>query len=357
MKGKYMRKKSLDFLKHILATPSPSGYEQPLQQIWRDYSGQFAEVRTDTHGNAIGVVNPEGKPRIMFAGHCDEIGFMVRFIDDKGFLYFGSIGGFDQTIIPGRRVDIHTTNGPVPGVIGKTPIHLIKSDDRKKGSQINDLWIDIGAKNKKDAQQAVSIGDPITYQYDFMEMLNGIAVARAFDDRIGSFIVAEVLRVLSSSTTLKASVHSVSTVQEEIGVRGAATSAFGIEPLAGIATDVTFATDQPGVEEKHVGEIKLGGGPVIARGPNINPHVYELLVKTAKKLKITYQIEGIPRATGTDANSIQISRAGVATGLVSVPVRYMHTPVETLNFKDVEGAIKLMVGFAEAVQPDMTFIP
>ena len=352
-----MRKKSLDFLKSILSSPSPSGYEQPVQKLWREYTQKFADVRTDAHGNTIGVINPDGSPRIMLAGHCDEIGFMVRYIDDKGFLYFSSIGGFDQSIIPGRRVNIHTSKGPVNGVIGKTPVHLIKSEDRKKGSEIKDLWIDIGAKDKKDAESLISIGDPVTYTYDFMEMLRGIVVARAFDDRIGSFIVAEVLRELSVSKTIKASVHSVSTVQEEIGMRGAETSAFGIDPDVGIATDVTFATDQPGVDEKQVGDIKLGGGPVIARGPNINPHVFDLLVRTAKKLKIPYQIEGIPKATGTDANRIQITKAGVAAGLVSVPARYMHTPVEAINLGDVEKAIKLMAAFAEELKPDMNFIP
>ena len=352
-----MRKQSLEYLKTILKHPSPSGYEQPVQKLWREYTGSFAQVRTDTHGNTIGVVNESGAPRIMFSGHCDEIGFLIRFIDDKGFLYFGSIGGFDETIVPGRRVTVHSANGPVNGVIGKAPVHLIKPDDRKKGAEINDLWIDIGAKNKKDAESTVSIGDPVTYQYDFMDMKNGLAVARGFDDRIGSFVVAEILRTLAGSKKLKASVHCVSTVQEEIGLRGARTSAFDIDPQVGIACDVTFATDQPGVEPKHVGDVKLGGGPVIARGPNVNPAVFDLLVKTAKKLKIPYQVEGIPKATGTDANVIQLNRSGVATGLVSVPLRYMHTPVETLNLNDVEQAIVLMAGFAEALRPNMSFIP
>ncbi len=352
-----MRKKSLDFLKSILSSPSPSGYEQPVQKLWTNYVKPFADVRTDSHGNTIGVVNPEGSPRLMFAGHCDEIGFLVRYIDDKGFIYFGAVGGFDEGIIPGRRVTIHTSDGPVPGVIGKTPIHLIKPDDRKKAAQIQDMWIDIGAKNKKASKELVSIGDPVTYIYDFMELKTGLVVARAFDDRIGSFVAAEILSELAGSKILKATVHSVSTVQEEVGLRGARTSAYGIDPQIGIAIDVTFSTDQPGVEEKQVGEIKLGGGPVIARGANINPKVYDLLVKTAKKKKIPYQIEGIPRATGTDANAIQITRAGVAAGLVSIPVRYMHTPVETLDLKDAEYTVKLLSAFAEALTADMDFIP
>jgi len=352
-----VKKKSLDFLKSILASPSPSGYEQPVQKKWREYTEKVADVSTDSHGNTIGVVNPKGSPRIMFAGHCDEIGFLIRYIDDKGYLYFGAIGGFDESIIPGRRVEIHNSNGPVPGVIGKTPIHLMKSEDRKKASEIKDLWIDIGAKNKKEAEKLVSIGDPVTYLYDFMELKTGLAVARAFDDRIGSFVVAEILHELSRSKTLKAAVHCVSSVQEELGLRGARTSAYGIDPMVGIATDVTFATDQPGVDPKHVGDIKLGKGPVIARGPNINPRVFDLLVETAKKKKIPYQIEGIPRATGTDANVIQTTRAGVAAGLVSIPVRYMHTPVETLDLGDAENTVKLLAAFSEAVTPDTDFTP
>ncbi|MHB9030835.1 MAG: M42 family metallopeptidase [Candidatus Latescibacterota bacterium] len=353
-----MRSESLEFLKNILASPSPSGFEQPVQKIWREYAGSFCdEVRTDLHGNTIGVVNKAGGPRVMFAGHCDEIGFLIRYIDDKGFLSFGPIGGFDETIIPGRRITIHTAKGPVPGVIGKTPIHLMKPDDRKKGAEINDLWIDIGAKDKKEAEEIVSIGDPATYQYEMIELRGSCYAARAFDDRIGSFAVAEVLRELSERKQVRAAVYGVSTVQEEVGLRGAHTSAFGIDPMVGIATDVTFATDQPGVDKKLVGDIKLGGGPVIARGPNINPRVFELLVETAKKNDIPHQIEGLPRATGTDANPIQLTRAGVAAGLVSIPLRYMHTPVETLCLGDVEYTVKLMAAFAEAVTPEMTFIP
>ena len=357
MKGYIMRKKSLEFLKNLISRPSPSGYEQPAQKVWREYAGQYADVTIDYHGNAIGVINPEGSPRIMFAGHCDEIGFMVRYIDDRGYLYFGAIGGFDESIIPGRRVTIHTSDGPVPGVIGKAPIHLMRPDDRKKASEIRDLWIDIGAKDLKEAEKLVSIGDPVTYTDDFMELKTGLAVARAFDNRIGSFVVAEVLRLLKGSNALTASVHSVSTVQEEIGLRGAKTSAHGVNPDVGIATDVTFATDQPGVDPKLVGDIKIGGGPVIARGPNINPRVFDLLVATAKKKKIPYQVEGIPRGTGTDANAIQLTRAGVAAGLVSIPVRYMHTPVETLDLGDAENAARLMAAFAEAVTKDTNFIP
>jgi len=350
-------RKPYEFLRDMLTNPSPTGYEKPVQQIWKRYAEKFSEVRIDSHGNAIGVVNRPGAPRLMLAGHCDEIGFMVKYIDDDGFIYFAAMGGFDESIIPGRRVRIHTKSGPVDGVIGKGPIHLMSSDDRNRPSKIKDLSIDIGATSKQDAEQLVMIGDPITYTYDFIELRNGLAVARGFDDRIGSFIVAETLRSLSKSKNLKASVHGVSTVQEEIGLRGAHTSAFGIDPQVALATDVTHATDYPGMNKKQAGDIKLGGGPAISRGPNINPRVFDLLVECCEKNEIPYQVLGAPRGTGTDANAIQLTRAGVATGLVSIPLRYMHTPVETLAVKDVVWIIRLMSAFAEALDPDMDFVP
>lgn len=353
-----LKKEAVDFLKSILASPSPSGFEKPVQKLWRAYTQPFSEkVYTDTQGNTIGIVNAKGTPKVMFTGHCDELGFIIRYIDSKGFLYFGTIGGFDQGIIPGRRVTIHTAHGPVSGVIGKTPIHLMKADERSKASSADDLWVDIGAKDKTEAESIVSLGDPVTYDYDFMELRRDLCVARGFDDRIGSFIVAEVLHELAGSKSLKAQVQSVSTVQEEIGLRGAITATFGLDPLVGIAIDVTFATDQPGINEKQVGDVKLGGGPVIARGPRLNPLVTALLIETAKKKNIPYQIEVVPSAGGTDADVIQVSRAGVAAGLVSIPLRYMHTPVETLSLTDVANTIRLLAAFAEAVTPDMSFVP
>jgi endoglucanase len=352
------RKESLDFLKRMLENPSPSGYETPVQKLWIEYTGAFAEKATiDIKGNAIGVVNGKGSPRVMFAGHCDEIGFVVRYIDDKGFLSFGAVGGFDEPIIPGRRVVVHTAGGPVQGVIGKPPIHLMKSEDRGKGASIDNLSIDIGAKDKKEAESLVTLGDPVTFPYEFVELRNGLCMARAFDDRVGSFIVAEALRALAGSKGLKVAVYGVSTVQEEIGAAGARTSAFGIDPLVGIAVDVTHAADQPGVERKEVGDVVLGGGPVITRGAYVNPKVFALLVECAKKRNIPYQIDVSPSRTGTDADVIYINRSGVAAGVVSIPLRYMHTPVETLSLADVENTIRLLAAFAEAITPEMTFVP
>lgn len=350
-------KKQFAFMRDMLENPSPTGYEKPVQKIWMDFVKNFAEVRKDQHGNTIGTVNAAGSPRLMFAGHCDEIGFIVNYIDDAGFIYFAAMGGFDQSIIPGRRVVIYTSNGPVPGVIGKGPIHLMSDADRSRPSTINDLCIDIGAKTKSETESLVAVGDPITYTYEFMELRNGLAVARGFDDRIGSFIVASALQNLSRSKNLKAAVHGVSTVQEEIGLRGAQTSAFGTDPTVAIAVDVTHATDYPGMDKKRAGDVTLGGGAAIARGPHINPRVFDLLVETAKAKGIPYQVEANPSRTGTDTDVIQVTRAGVATGLVSIPLRYMHTPVETLALADVQSIIRLLTGFAEALTAETDFTP
>lgn len=355
-----MNKSSLTFLKLLVETPSPSGYEEIIQKLWRKEASRYAdEVRTDVHGNSIAVLNPKGHPRIMLAGHCDEIGFIVLYISDEGYIFFGPIGGHDVGLVPGRRVKIANSRGVVNGVIGKKPIHLMKDEDKKKKLEYHELWIDIGVKNKKEAEKVVDIGDSITYDYGLETLQGDIVVGRGFDNRIGAFLCCETLRLLrgKGKSRLRAAVYSVSTVQEEIGLRGARTSAFGIEPQVGLATDVTFATDDPAAEKKKVGELKIGGGPVITRGANVNPKVFSLLVDTAKKSNIPYQIEGIGRATGTDANAMQLTRAGVATGIVGVPTRYIHTPVELLSLKDVENTAKIMAEFCLRVDDSIDFTP
>lgn len=349
--------KSLTFLKRLLEAPSPSGFEQPAQKIWRENVGKYADrIQTDVHGNCIGIINEEGSPRILLAGHCDELGFMVQYITDEGFLHFRTIGGFDVNIIPGRRVKVHTKKGPILGVTGKKAIHVMTDEEKKKKAEIHDLWIDIGVADRKEAESLVSVGDPVTYTVGFEELRKDLAISRGFDDKAGSFAVGEVLRMLSGKS-FKAAVYSVSTVQEEVGLRGARTSAFGINPKVGIAVDVTHATDHPDMDKKRVGDIKLGSGPVIARGANINPVVEKMLIRTARDEKITFQIEAAPGGTGTDANAIQLTRAGVATGLVSIPLRYMHTSVETLSLKDVENVSKLLTAFILRLDDSVDFTP
>jgi endoglucanase len=352
-----VREESFAFLKQIVDTPGPSGYEQQVQKVYREQVRRYAdEVRTDVMGNVFAIKNPEGRPRVMLAGHADEIGFIVRYINDEGFLYFGQVGGHDAIVTVGQRVYVHTRNGPVLGVLGRKAIHLLDQDERTKVPKTDDLWIDIGVGNKKEAEELVQIGDCVTYAQDLQRLQGDRATARSFDNKMGCFIVAEAMRLLADKR-LACAVYGVATVQEEIGLRGARTSAFGIDPLVGLATDVGHAMDYPGADKKKVGDVKLGGGPIIARGANINPKVFDLLVRTAKESDIPYQIEAAPGGTGTDANAMQISRAGMATGLISVPLRYMHTPCEVMALEDIENAAKLMAGFVERVTPDLDWTP
>jgi len=356
-----MRKESYHFFENLIALPSPSGFEENASKLFKNYVSKFCdEVTVDTMGNVIAVIKAEKKTdfNVMVSGHIDEIGLMVKYIDDKGFIYFSAIGGVDTRLLLGLRVVIHTEKGKLKGVIGQKPIHLMEAAEREKVSKIHELFIDIGAKDKKEALKYVSIGDCITVEWGLEKLLNGLLVGRGFDDRMGAFCVAEMLRLLSAEKKkLSVNIYGVASVQEEIGLRGATVSAYSINPKVGIAVDVGFATDFPSVDCKLVGESKLGGGPIISRGPNINPHIFELLIKTAKKDKIPYQLEGAPRGTGTDANVMQLTKGGVATGLVSVPLRYMHTPVEVLAEKDLDNTIKLLKEAVLSMKPDMSLVP
>ena len=352
-----MKKESFDFLKKLADTVSPSGFEEAAVKVWAQRAKDFSnKVDSDVMGNSIAVLNEGGSPRIMISGHIDEIGFMVQYISDEGYLYFSTIGGIDRHVLPGQRVWIKTRKGQVLGVIGKKPIHLLEDAERNKVAKLEELWIDIGAKDGKDAKNKVEIGDPVVCAVGLELLNNDIAVGRGFDDKAGAFVVNEVMNLLPGKK-LKACFYGVATVQEEIGLRGAKTSAYGISPDIGIAVDVTFATDFPSMDKRKSGNIKIGAGPVIAKGPNINPKVFHLLVETAKKEKIPYQIEGISRATGTDANVIQLTRSGVAAGLVSIPLRYMHTQVELASLKDLENTAKLLSAFVLKVDKGLDLIP
>ncbi len=353
-----MRKESLSLLEQLIVTPSPSGFEQPVQRLLREAVSDWVdEVRTDLHGNLIAVKNPGAEPRVMLAGHCDQIGFMVQHITDEGFIRFSAIGGVDATLVPGSRVKIWAEEGPVVGVIGKKPIHLLEPEERNKPEiKINKLWIDIAAEDKDDALKRLQIGDCITFDLQMEKLSDDLVAAPAFDDKAGAFVVMDVLRILRRRK-IDCSLHSVSTVQEEIGLRGARTSAFGIDPLVGIAIDVTHASDYPEADKSKTGEIKLGEGPVIAKGANINPTVLKLLVEAAESNDIPYQLEAAPRATGTDANAIQITRCGVAAGLISIPNRYMHTQVEVVSLADLENAALLLAETVARIDQTIDFTP
>ena len=356
-----MRKESLKFLEQLLDAPSPSGYEQPAQRVFREYVAPWCdEVTTDVLGNVFARVAGKGKdlPKVMVVGHTDEIGLQVKYIDDHGFLYFAAVGGVDAHLTPGKRVNIHTTAGPLPGVIGKKPIHLMDTKDRETVVKLEAQYIDIGARDKKEAQKLVRVGDAVTFESSFTRLHGDRVASRGFDDKAGCFVVAEVLRLVKASgKKLSVDLYGVSSVQEEIGLRGGTTSCYTVNPDIGICVEVDFATDQPDVEKKHNGEVALGKGPILTRGANTNPPLFELLSATAERAKIAIQHTANPRATGTDANVMQISRGGVATALVKVPLRYMHTPVETVSLGDLEDAAKLIVAALGRIRSKEEFIP
>jgi endoglucanase len=336
------------FLVDLLHARSPSGAEFEAQKVFDHYVKPAADTyANDALGNRLATLNPKGDPVLMLAGHMDELGLIITYVNKDGFIYFDTIGGHDRTVISGRRVVIQTSAGPIKGVTGKRAIHLMDEGDRKKVPEIHEIWIDIGARSKKEALERVAIGDTVTYDHEFELIHGSVGTARAFDNKVGAYVVGETLiRLAATKKKLAAKLVSVATAQEEIGTRGAITAAYAVNPHIALAVDVGHATDHPDCDNRKYGETKLGGGPIICRGPNINPKVYERLVKAAKKLKIPYQLESDPRPTGTDARAIQVGRGGVATGLVSIPLRYMHTPSEVVDLEDVERTVQLFVAFA-----------
>lgn len=356
-----MEPTAYEFLSRLLTTPSPSGFEQPIQQVVRDYMRPFAdEVTTDLHGNVFVVRHAEGRPtdapRVMLAGHCDQIGLMVQHIDNDGFLYVQPIGGWDMQILLGQYLTVWTKDGPVTGVVARRAIHLLKPDERSKVPDFPDIWVDIGAKSKDEAESLVRHGDPVTFSLGHRLLRNGLIASPALDDKVGLWVCMEAVRLLRGQP-LRVTVYGVSTVAEEIGLRGATTAAYAVNPTVGIAVDVTHATDTPGNDRKTQGEVKCGAGPVLFRGPNINPRVFEQLEATARAYNIPVQVRGVPRATGTDANAIQISRAGVACGLIGIPNRYMHSPVEVVHLDDLTHAARLLAEFCRAIGPETNWTP
>lgn len=355
-----MEQQYFDMLKELSQAPSPSGFEQPVQRIIRrELTDVATEVKTDVMGNVIARLDGCGdcRPRVMLAGHCDEIGFMVKYIDDKGFIYFAPIGGVDPHLVPGQRVNIHADSGPIMGVVGKKPIHLIEPKDREIVIPFKDQYIDIGCASREEVLSLLNIGDPITFVPSLERLQGDLVTSRAFDDKMGAFIVTRVLQEVSRRGNAPVDLYSVTTVQEEVGLRGASASVYGVNPDVGIAVDVGFASDFPGVNLKEVGDLGVGKGPIIARGANINPVLFNLLCDTAIELDIPYQVVGIPRATGTDANVMQLCRGGVAAALVSVPLRYMHSPVEVLSLADLEYTISLLSAVIYKIDNSEMFIP
>ena len=351
-----MNQERKKYLKSLVECHGTPGFEERVQELFRERVKDVSDrVHTDVMGSVTAIRNESAPVRVLLDGHSDEIGFMVTYIDDNGYLWFIPSGGWDPEVVISQRVLVHTKSGPLSGVIGKKAIHLMSPEERKKKSELSSLWIDIGAADGDEAKKHVRVGDPISMDAPFREVLGNRVVAKAFDNRTGLFAVSETLRSLSDD--LNVAVYGVSAVQEEIGLRGARTAAYAAEPHVGIAIDVTHATDYPDVSKKKHGDIVLGGGPVIARGPNINNKVFDRLVKVAEEKDIPYQLEAEGRGTGTDANVIQLTRAGVATGLLGLPLRYMHNPCEMMHFDDLDNMVALLVAFVESVSADDDWTP
>ncbi len=352
-----MRKQSLEFLEVLVNTPSPSGYETRGQRVWLDYVQQFAaETSTDAYGNAVAVLNKGGSPRLMLAAHADEIGMVVNFITKDGYLHVRRVGGVDPAIMKAQRVTLHTADGPVRGVIGNVAPHLMRLEGEQKPPKIQDLFIDIGVGSRKDAEKVVRIGDPITLT-DVFEILRGdIAVARAFDNRIGTFAVAETLRLLAEGKKKPAAeICAVSNIQEEVGLLGARQIAYSLKPDVALVVDVTHATDYPTVSQAQHGDVKLGHGPTITHGGPNHPEVVARLEKVAKAAKIHLQHEATSNNTGTDTDAIFWTRGGIPSALISLPNRYMHSPVEVVSLADLEEIPRLMAAFALSVKKGEEF--
>ncbi len=355
-----MTPESLSFLKSLLDTPGPSAFEAAPARVWRAEAERFAEaVRADVAGNSFASWNPDGRPRVMFAGHIDEIGLMVSHIDDDGFLSFDTIGGWDHQVFVGQRVRLLGRGGPVVGVVGKKAIHIMDKDDREKASKVEDLWIDIGAASKAEAERQVRIGDPGVLAAGVLEFPNGRLVSRCIDNRIGAFVVLEALRLLAAGPRGGASATAVATTREEIAATGggARSSAAVLEPDVAIVVDVTHATDYPGIEKRRHGDYRLGGGPVLSRGASVSEIVFERLAEAAEAEAIPYTIEAASRDTHTDAEAIFNAHRGVATALVSVPNRYMHSPNEMIALEDLDRTARLLAAFVRRLTPDTDFVP
>ncbi len=352
-----MKKQSLEFLKELLTTPSPSGFEAQNQRIWVREAKKIAdEVHTDAYGNATAILNPQAKSKILIEGHVDEIGLMVKHIDSNGFVYFQRIGGVNPAMVQGKRVSIHTANGIVRGVAGATAIHLTDKSKDQKVPKMHELFIDIGASDDKEAKKRVAVGDPITFVDDFEMLSDHVAVARAFDNRAGIWVALETLRkVKNSKTKPQCALYACSAIQEETGLNGARMLAVSSQPDLAIAIDVTHATDSPGIDVKQHGEVKLGQGPTISLGRENHPVLTRRLRDVAQSKKIKHQIETFSLTGGTDAYAYWTQNGGVPAAIVSIPNRYMHSTVETVDLRDLDAIVDLLAAFVLDIKKDESF--
>jgi endoglucanase len=340
----------------LLRVPAPSGHETPAAEVWRAAAAEFGDVASDVLGSSTVAVNvADDRPTVAVVGHIDEIGLFISHIDEEGFLWFGPIGGWDPQNLVGQRVVVRGRDGHVPGVIGKKPIHLLEEEERKKPAQIKHMHIDIGATSREEAEGLVSVGDPAVLAADPQPLANGRLVSRSMDNRLGSYVALEVARRIAEGDAPAVGVVGAAVSQEEVGLYGAKATAFSLNPDVAIAVDVTHATDAPGIDKRQNGDHALGSGAVIGRGTTLGPRVYELLRDAAEAEEIPFTVEASGRGTHTDADSFQIARAGIPTGLVSIPLRYMHSSVETVQLSDVENVIEVILAFIRRMDPAEDF--
>lgn len=349
--------RSMKFLEDLMNSASPSGYESEAAKVYRDYLADCCDTRCDVMGNTIAALNSSAPVRVLLDAHYDEIGFQIVYISEEGLLYFRPNGGIDKLNVPSSEVDILTASGKVPGVIGKKPIHLLSDDERSKAIDLKNMWIDIGAESREEAEKLVAVGDPVVMRNNFRMLNQNRFISKGTDDKIGAFIVAETMRNLAKRK-LNVAVFGVGAVQEEVGLRGAAASCYAVDPDIAFAIDVGFATDLPDIPKKQYGDIILGKGPALNHSCDNNIVLGKILRNIAKTKKIPYQEAVAHRATGgTDAAVIQLSRGGIATALLSIPNRYMHSQVEMCDLRDAEAAVKLLTETIAALRGDESFIP
>jgi endoglucanase len=337
--------KTPGLLDKLLRVAGPSGYEAQAAAAWRE-AASFAELSADGIGSSVARIG-DAAPLLAVVGHIDEIGLVIRHIDEQGILWFAPIGGWDPQILVGQRVEVQGQNGPVLGVVGRKPLHLLDADQRKKVVEMKSLHIDIGATDREEAEQLVKVGDPVVIATEPLRLAGERVVSRSMDNRLGAYVALEALRRSHKGGPLKSSFAAIAAVQEEIGLFGARTSAFAVQPDLAIVVDVTHATDAPGIDEKELGSHSLGSGPVIYRGATLSPKVFDLLVAVAEEAGIEHTVGATGNSTSTDADGIQFARSGIPTGLVSIPLRYMHSPVEMVDLGDVEATVALVAAFAE----------
>ena len=344
-------------LQTLLTAHGPSGYESDPAAAWREAAGAWSDdVRSDVMGSSVALVpGTADGPSLALVGHIDEIGLIVTHIEENGFLRFTGVGGWDPQVLVGQRVVLATADGPVPGVVGKKPIHLLDADARKKVPEMKEMHIDIGAVDGDAAAKLVRVGDTAVIAGEPVELEGGRVASRSMDNRIGSYVSYEAARLVAEQGGAPGDLFAVAGVQEETGLNGARTTAYSLRPDLAVAIDVTHATDAPGISESELGKHPFGSGPVIERGTNIHPRVSEMLIEAAEAEKIPYTLSASARSTGTDADAIHVSRGGVPTGLVSVPLRYMHSPVEVVQVDDIENTAKLLAAFAMSIPADASF--